>query len=339
MNLDQLLTELRDYSGIQQKLAIQNVGESLALAHPHYDHPNGDDTAVIINGDHYDLFAIEGLYTPFVEADPWFAGWCSVMVNCSDIASMGGKPTAVVNALWGRDDETSKKILQGMSDASAVFEVPIVGGHTHLNSDQPQLAVSILGRANTLLSSFAARPRQLLVAAIDLRGAYRQPFLNWNAATDAPPERLRADFSLLPIIADTGLACAAKDISQAGLLGTALMLSESSDVGATIDLDNIPKPDQVSWDDWLRSFPSFGYLLATDESKLDPLLDTFQQRDIHAAAIGRFTDSKRLIIHHDKQRAEFWNLHKQPLTGMKKPANKIHQTPINGEQPYARYAL
>lgn len=339
MNLKQLLTELRDYSGIQQKVAIQSVGESLAFAHAHHDHPNGDDTAAIINGDHYDLLAIEGLYTPFVEADPWFAGWCSIMVNCSDIASMGGKPTAVVNALWGRDDETSKNILQGMRDASAVFEVPIVGGHTHLESDRPQLAVSILGRAKTLLSSFAAQPGHIVVAAIDLRGAYRQPFLNWNAATEAPAERLRADFSLLPSIADAGLACAAKDISQAGLLGTALMLSESSDVGASIDLDTIPKPHHVSWHDWLRSFPSFGYLLATDENTLEPLLAMFRQRGIDAAAIGHFTDSKRLIIHHDKQHAEFWNLNKQPLTGMKKSADTSRQTSIDGEQSYARYAL
>ncbi len=97
-----------------------------------------------------------------------------------------------------------------------------------------------------LLTSFDARPADRLVAAIDLRGRYREPFSNWEAATEAPPARLRADLEVLPAIAESGLAEAAKDISQGGIVGTAMMLAECSGVGATIDVTRVPRPEGVA---------------------------------------------------------------------------------------------
>jgi hypothetical protein len=209
-----------------------------------------------------------------------------------------------------------QQLLRGMVAASHAFRIPIVGGHTNLQTQQTHLCVSILGRAKSLLSSFCAQPGHALVAAIDLRGAFRQPFLNWNAATEAPHKRLRADLALLPTIAEQGLAIAAKDISQAGILGTCVMLLESSNGGARIQLQNIPKPPQVSWHDWLRAFPSFGYLLTTPIDKLDSLLKTFHDRNIDAAQIGKIDAGTSLYVSHEGQTEEFWDLNKETLTGM-----------------------
>ncbi len=158
-------------------------------------------------------------------------------------------------------------VLDGMRAASATYGVPIVGGHSNTRTDRGQLAVAILGRAKRLLTSFDARPDDRLIAAIDLRGRYREPFSNWEAATDAPPRRLIADLEILPSIAEDGLAIAAKDISQGGLVGTAMMLAECSRVGATIDVTRVPKPDGVPLDRWLTTFPSYGYLLAVKASE------------------------------------------------------------------------
>ena len=162
----------------------------------------------------------------FVAGDPWFAGWCGVMVNVSDIAAMGGRPIAVVDAVWADGDGEAAPVLNGLRAASDAYRVPIVGGHTNVRNDRGQLSVAILGRAKQLLTSFDARPDDRLVAAIDLRGRYREPFSNWEAATDAPAARLRGDLEVLPALAEAGLAHAAKDISQGGLVGTAMMLAE-----------------------------------------------------------------------------------------------------------------
>lgn len=313
--LTELLNDLRSASGLQQKTEIQMVANILSKGFTS-PFPNGDDAAILPVEGGFDLFAGEGFMDEFVATDPWFAGWCGVMVNASDIAAMGGRPVAVVNALWGGNNTETRQLLEGMASASNAYQIPIVGGHTNLRTTQPRLAVSILGRAQKVLSSFNALSGQHLVAAIDLRGQYRAPFNNWNASTTAPPERLREDLALLPKIAEQELASAAKDISQAGLLGTIVMLLESSKLGATIDLSAIPKPLDVEWHQWLQSFPSFGYLLSCNDDSLAKLLSQFHKRDIAAASIGRLNNSSQCRINHQSETEVFWDLTTTPLTNM-----------------------
>lgn len=315
MWLTELLDAVRASTGLHYKTEIQLVQRHLREAFPP-PFPNGDDAAILPNGNGFDLLAGEGFIDAFVSSDPWFAGWCGIMVNVSDIAAMGGRPVAVVNALWGGNDEATADVLRGMAAASQAYQVPIVGGHTNLRTTQPRLAVSIFGRANKLLDAFTAKPGQLLIAAIDLRGAYHPPYNNWNAATTAPPERLRGDIELLPMIAESGLASAAKDISQAGLLGTCVMLLESSQLGADIDFHAIPKPENVEWQQWLTTFPSFGYLLTTNPDQADELLELFQQREIAAAIIGTLNDSGLCRVYADDACELFWDIKSTPLTAM-----------------------
>ena len=224
-----LAEKLRRASGIAAKSDIASVARSLGLSGDDVI-PVGDDCAAIPDGDGYLLFAIEGFMNEFVAGDPWFAGWCGAMVNISDIAAMGGRPIAVVNAIWADGEANAAPVLAGLKEAAQAFAVPVVGGHTNVRTDRGQLSVAILGRAKRLLTSFDAEPGDVLVAAIDLRGRYREPFSNWEAATAAPHARLRGDIELLPAIAESGLSRAAKDISQGGIVGTAAMLAECSGV-------------------------------------------------------------------------------------------------------------
>ncbi len=240
----------------------------------------------------------------FVAADPWFAGWCGVMVNLSDIAAMGGRAIAVVDAVWSDGEDKAAPVLDGMRAAAARYGVSIVGGHTNLCTPQSQLAVAVLGRAGAeLLTSFDAKPGDVLIAAIDHRGAYREPFNNWQAALDAPSERLRSDLDLLPLIAERGLCHAAKDISQGGIVGTAIMLAESSGVGIEIDIDALPVPAGVSLERWLATFPSYGFLLSARPEDAPAICAIFNSRDIAAAEIGNVTDSSEVAILSARRRA------------------------------------
>lgn len=246
----------------------------------------GDDCAAIPDGDGYLLFAIEGFMNEFVAVDPWFAGWCGVMVNISDIAAMGGRPVAVADAIWANGEREAAPVLEGMRAAAKAFGVPIVGGHTNVHSDRGQLSVAILGKAKKLLTSFDSKPGDQLVAAIDHRGGYREPFSNWEAATKAPAARLRGDLEILPEIAETGLAVAAKDISQGGIIGTSIMFAECSGVGIDIDVRAIPRPDGVALERWLLTFPSFGYLLSVAPENVEAVIQRFAAREIAVARIG-----------------------------------------------------
>jgi AIR synthase-related protein len=263
----------------------------------------GDDCAAIPDADGHLLLAIEGLVEDFVEQMPWFAGYSGVMVNLSDVAAMGGRPIAVVDALWSNGQAGADPVLQGMAAASAAYGVPIVGGHSNNRAPRGQLAVAVLGRAQALLSSFAARPGQQLIMAVDLRGQWEGAYPFWNASTRAPSDRLRGDLALLPEIAEDGLSACAKDISMAGILGTALMLLECSQVGAHIRLDAIPHPPghgpldaPEAWLRWLQAFPSFGYLLSVDAAQVAPLQARFVARGLACAVIGELNASGELWL-------------------------------------------
>jgi len=291
-----LAETLRSSRGLAAKADIGGVARRLGLTALD-GVPVGDDCAAIPDGDGHLLFAIEGFMNEFVAADPWFAGWCGVMVNLSDIAAMGGRPVAVVDAVWASSEEMAAPVLEGLRAASTAYGVPIVGGHTNVRTPQGQLAVAVIGRAGRhLLSSFDACPGDDLLCVVDHRGAYREPFNNWQAALEAPAERLRADLDLLPMVAEQGLARAAKDISQGGIPGTAVMFAECSGVGIEIDLDAVPCPPGIPLERWLVTFPSFGFLIAAPRATASRILDLFGGAGLTAAVIGRVVKGSEVAL-------------------------------------------
>jgi AIR synthase-related protein len=317
--LPELTNHLRQALGVQQKREIQTAALNLprALQGPwgRAEVQLGDDAAAIPDGEGYLLLAAEGMWPELVAREPRFAGYCAVMVNVSDIYAMGGRPLAIVDTLFAADATTSEPLWAGMADAAARFGVPVVGGHTNLHSPYPALAAAILGRARRLLTSFDARPGDDLVAAVDLRGQMHGRYPFWNASTDAPPERLRADYQILPQLAEDGLAAAGKDISMGGVVGTTLMLLEASGVGATLSLDAMPRPPGIPCESWLLAFPSYGFLLSVAPARSGAVLGAFAARGIDAAVIGRVDESRRLTLVAGAERTILWDLSETPLTG------------------------
>jgi selenophosphate synthetase-related protein len=150
--------------------------------------------------------------------------------------------------------------------------------------------------------------------AIDLRGAWQEPYPYWNCSTDAPAERLRADLEVLAALAEDGLCDAAKDISMAGALGTALMLLECSKAGARIDVDAIPRPAALDPDDeaallrWLVSFPSYGFVLSVRPKHVDAVLARFRARDIGCAVVGEVLAQPQVTLKHRGGEARLWDI-------------------------------
>jgi AIR synthase-related protein len=314
VSIAQLCCSLRASQGFAHKRDISAVLGALAQALPGGTRDLaqavavGDDCAAIPDGDGYLLFAIEGFVEEFVQRMPWFAGYCGVMVNVSDIYAMGGRPIAVVNALWSKGMESADPVLTGLASAAQRYGVPVVGGHSNNRSERGQLAVAILGRARKLLSSFNARPGDQLIMAIDQRGAWQEPYNYWNASTGAPAERLRADLEILAEVAEDGLCDAAKDISMAGAIGTALMLLECSQVGAVIDVDHIPRPIGVPLLRWLQAFPSYGFVLSVRPGQVAQVLARFHARELTCAVVGQVTSAPEVILRDAESQAVLWNV-------------------------------
>ncbi|WHL27270.1 sll0787 family AIR synthase-like protein [Pseudomonas juntendi] len=320
-DLQSLLASLRDTDAMRAKQAIQHPARTIVAddigGDGLYALP-GDDTAAIRCGDQYQLLAIEGMLPQFVANTPWFAGWSAVMANVSDITAMGGRASAVVNAYWHHDDAAADSLLAGIRDACLAYGLQLVGGHTSQSPDNPAaLAVAITGWARCLLSTLHVEPGQCLAMVVDLDGRWHGDAPYWKAFEQVPHDRLRAKLDIIPRLAEAGLLRAAKDISNAGLLGTLLMLLEPTGCGADIDLERVPRPANAPLERWLRTFPSYGFLLTLATRDLATVETAFAFEGLHCAAIGQIDDSARLKVNLDQQHHEFWNLREHPFTGFR----------------------
>ncbi len=321
--LAQIVAELQQAVSLKHKQDIQVAARQLGqwVPHPQTQAPIalGDDCAAIPQGNGYLLLAAEGLWPQLVQSEPWFAGWCAVMVNVSDIYAMGGRPLAVVDALWSQDAQGAAPLWEGMMAASHAFGVPIVGGHSNHHSPHDALAVAILGQATSLITSFNAQPGDVLLMAVDLDGKPHLSYPFWNAATHKEGPTLQANLALLPALAERGWCDAGKDISMGGLVGTLLMLLETSGAGATLDLGAVPRPREVPLTRWLLSFPSYGFLLSVRPERAAQVQALFRSRDLTCDVVGRVTGDRALTLTLGQESRPFWNFRQQALTGFFAP--------------------
>jgi AIR synthase-related protein len=276
----------------------------------------GDDTAAIPDGAGYLLLAAEGILPALLERDPYFAGWCSVMVNVSDVAAMGGHPLAVLDVYFHAGASDLEAVVTGIREACATYRVPLVGGHTSRSDTGPHaLAVAILGRAEQLLTSFDAHEGDDVLVAVDLRGRYHGDFPFWNATGGRSAQDLRDDLALFGALAASGDVSACKDVSNVGFAGTLLMLLEASGVGATLDLERLPRPAGIDMARWLLTFPSYGFVLTAAPDRAGRALACFRERGIACERVGRIDRSLQLRLVAGSRDALLWDLARQPFTG------------------------
>jgi hypothetical protein len=306
-----LIAHLHQSLGILHKQDIQTAAHYLSSSLISL----GDDCAAIPDANGYLLLASEGILPTFLEVEPWFAGWCAVMVNVSDIAAMGGRAIAVVDTIWSQSTEITQPIWEGMRAAASAYNVPIVGGHTNCHSPYNALSVAILGRATHLITSFNARPGDVLLVVIDFQGEFYHRFPFWNAATMADPVQLQKKLEILPYLSEAGLCDAGKDISMGGIVGTLLMLLETSNCGAVLNLDAIAPPDNIPLEQWLLSFPSYGFLLSVRPEKVASVQACFHEQNLVCSAVGTVEEHHQLVLKLDNESAVFWDLSTRSLMG------------------------
>ncbi|MBI3316231.1 MAG: thiamine-phosphate kinase [Candidatus Omnitrophica bacterium] len=112
----------------------------------------GDDAAVLSFTRRKDLLfttdmLVEGRHFRRDRATPFEIGWKAMAVNVSDIAAMGGLPTAaVVSAGFPKDLSVGfiREIYRGLKAVSRKFGVDLVGGDTN-RAETITLSVAMLG--------------------------------------------------------------------------------------------------------------------------------------------------------------------------------------------------
>jgi hypothetical protein len=124
------------------------------------------------------------------------------------------------------------------------------------------------------------------------------------------------DLSILCALAEEGACVAAKDVSNAGILGSLAMLLENAGLGAQVDLSRIEVPDSFDLLDWLKVYPSYGFLLVCDQQAKAATLRRFEERGIWANGIGRTDNSRELRLSWKGDEHVFFDFSRSGILGL-----------------------
>jgi len=320
LDFENLIRQVQKFEGVSRKSSIDNV---ITLLNDAYNVSGdvvidiGDDASAIdIGNNQVILIAADGIWGQIMNVNPYWAGYCSVLVNVNDIAAMGGKPLAMVNIMSINHDEIYGELLNGIKDGCLKFGVPMVGGHLHPDGESDSLGVAIVGIAqkDKIITSFGAEKGDKVIVAIDLDGKPHEMFsLNWDTTYDKDAQLVQDQIIAIQYLAEHDYIKSGKDISNPGILGTLEMLLETSKKGAIVNLLDIPKNENMSWEDWLKSYPGSGFVFTASSEKCDYIKEYLADYSIEANVVGEITDDLSLKVTYKDEIMEVFNQHKNPV--------------------------
>jgi selenophosphate synthetase-related protein len=318
--LREIIRQIRSYPGLTRKRDIYRVTNILQTVTDFGDTiaDLGEDAAAIEYNGEYLLLAVDGIWSGLIKANPYGAGKAAVMASVNDIYAMGGRPLAMVNVIGAAAGGSLDEIVRGIRKGCEKFRVPMVGGHLHPDVEEEQLSVAILGKARRLLRSNNAEPGQDIVFAVDMdgKGYQCEPVLSWDTNSGKKTPQVLERLELLPLLAEQHLCSTAKDVSNAGLLGTIALMMETSETGAHIAIDRIPKPESFSLVDWLKAFLSYGFVLCVDTKNSAEVIAKFTEKNITAAVIGSVNRERTYTLEYKGACDTLFDLEKEDITGI-----------------------
>ena len=187
-------------------------------------------------------------------ADPQRLGHKTLAVNLSDLAAMGALPrfALLAGALPESDPDWVAAFMRGFDALAAQYDVELIGGDT--TRGPRTLCVTAIGEvpAGTTLTRAGANPGDVIYvsgrlgdAALALAIAAGRTSVD---EADLPALRQRLDMPEPRValgVALRGIASSALDVSD-GLTGDLGHILAASRVGATIDIERIPRSDALS---------------------------------------------------------------------------------------------
>ncbi len=324
MDLNVLIDSIKNFEGITRKNSIRGIANILKDTYNIAGNTIlsfGDDASAIdIGNGQVVLLAADGMWGKLMEADPRWAGYCSVLVNVNDIAAMGGIPIGMTNVISTPDNEICSEIMEGIKEGVKKFGVPMVGGHFHPDTPYNSLDVSITGIVNKddVITSCNACIGDKVIVAIDIDGELHPKFnLNWDTTTMKSDELVQAQIRVMNKIGSEKLVTAGKDISNPGILGTLGMLLEASDIGATVELEKIPRNESVEWEQWLKLYPGAGFVLTIENDKVDRCIELLEEVNITSAVVGEIIEDKKLYITYEDQKGILFDFESDRIMGIK----------------------
>ncbi len=302
--LDDIVTELLSFEGIKRKYVLPAIIGR--LRRESYGgrtvHGLGEDSAIISTElDDYILLTTDSIVEELCVQHPRAAGFNVVLANVMDIYAAGGIPTTLAVALSFSETQTGDLMIQGLIDASHIFRVPIVRGHTNPCAKSTYVVGTATGRVKKtdLLTAGGAHVGDVLALIFDRHGRRGVHYkLGWDCVTGHDSEHVLTRLSAMNELAQCHIVNAAKDVSVAGIVGTAGMMLEYSGVGGTLYLTQLKStcPPNIPLHDWLRMYLSLGFLLSLPHTNMDAVSQLAERHGLSVVQFGVVDDSNQLRL-------------------------------------------
>lgn len=218
---------------------------------------SGDDAAVLRVGDGAVCVTVdvlvEGVHFRRDLSSLSDVGWKAVAVSCSDVAAMGGRPTAAVVGLCRPatlPESEVEELYTGMGEACARWGLRLVGGDT-VAADALALSVTVLGSVEVgggvRRDGAQVGDRLVVVGAL---GAAATALAQVAAGVTPAPSLLAAHRRPMALVAAgqalaAGGATALIDVSD-GLGADLGHICRASGVAARVDAEALPVADGVA---------------------------------------------------------------------------------------------
>ncbi|TFF97538.1 MAG: hypothetical protein EU540_08735 [Promethearchaeota archaeon] len=268
----------------------------------------GQDSAAIKDNDRYILVTTDRIKTGFIEKFPFGAGFSSILVSVDDIYACGGIPIAASLIISVKNIDTCKIILEGICEASKKFHVPIIRGHTNPNGICYELSSTMIGEIdkNNYISAINAQINDNIILAVDFDGRIgKASKLYFDTVTFKNSEDVIKKRKSMNIIAEKHLANASKDISNGGIFGTILQLSNYSNVGADVNVNKIIIPPQLkglnyTLEMYIKMYLTTSFILTASDNNSESIIKVFKKYGLEANVIGKIIKQKILKINDGK---------------------------------------
>lgn len=302
--LDEILKLLMSFDGITRKFVLPSIIDKLRLESFNGNTPHGlgeDSAAIGTESDEYVLLTTDGIVENLCLNFPRAAGFNAVLANVMDIYAAGGTPTSFAVALSYSDSGIGEALLDGLITGSQMFRIPIVRGHTNPHSSSTYVVGSATGKVmkSNLLTAGGAKSGDVLILLFDRVGQRGESYpLGWDSVTGRSSEDVVNRLSVMNELAHEKVLTAAKDVSVAGVIGTAAMMLEYSGCGGVLNLDNLDssRPSEIPLDDWVRMFISLGFLVATSDDNLPEVWRIAEKHGLATTVMGHADDSEAVKL-------------------------------------------
>ena len=200
---------------------------------------------------------MEGVHFLREESSPEDVGWKAAAVNLSDIAAMGGTPTATFLSIALPKDaqgEWAERFIAGYAQISKQYDVPLLGGDTTSSLRDIAINVGVMGKcpAGKALCRDGAKVGETVFVTGPLGDSAGGLQVILKGVERCAEETILVERHKRPVprinegkaLRETGLVGAMMDISD-GIASDLRHILKASGVGADVELDKLPLSEEL----------------------------------------------------------------------------------------------